>query len=43
MDPQRSISPLKPAEDSTMINTNNLTIEQVVGKIHNIIIEKLCI
>ena len=43
MDTTRSISPLKPAEDSTMINTNNLTIEQVVGKIHNIIIEKLCI
>ena len=43
MDTTRSISPLKPANDSTVINTDNLTIKQVVEKIHNTIIEKLCI
>ena len=43
MDTTRSISPLKPANDSIVINTDNVTINEVVEKIHNIIIKKLCI
>ena len=43
MDTTRSISPLKPANDSRLINTDNLSMEQVVEKIHNIIMKKLCI
>ena len=33
MDINRSISPLKPAEDAVIINTENLSLEQVVDKI----------
>jgi len=34
MDINRSISPLKPAEDAIILNTENLTLEQVVDKIY---------
>ncbi len=34
MDINRTISPLKPAEDAIIINTENLSLEQVVDKIH---------
>jgi len=34
MDINRSISPLKPAEDAIIIDTENLTLEQVVDKIY---------
>ena len=34
MDINRSISPLKPAEDAVVINTEELELEQVVKKIH---------
>jgi cytidylate kinase len=33
LDINRTISPLKPAEDAIIINTENLSLEQVVGKI----------
>jgi cytidylate kinase len=33
MDINRSVSPLKPAEDAIIINTENLSLEQVVDKI----------
>ncbi len=34
MDINRSISPLKPAEDAVVINTEELALEQVVDRIH---------
>jgi cytidylate kinase len=34
MDINRSISPLKPAEDAVIINTEELDLEQVVDRIH---------
>jgi cytidylate kinase len=34
MDIHRTISPLKPAEDAIILNTENLTLEQVVDKIY---------
>ena len=34
MDINRSVSPLKPAEDAVIINTENFTLEQVVDKIY---------
>lgn len=34
MDINRTISPLKPAEDATIIDTENLALEQVVDKIY---------
>jgi len=33
LDINRTISPLKPAEDAIIINTENLNLEQVIGKI----------
>jgi len=36
MDINRSISPLKPAEDAIVINTENLSLEQVVDKIYTL-------
>ena len=36
MDINRTISPLKPAEDALMINTENLSLEQVVDKIYTL-------
>jgi cytidylate kinase len=33
MDINRTISPLKPAEDAIIINTENLSLQQVVDKI----------
>jgi cytidylate kinase len=36
MDINRSISPLKPAEDAIIINTEKLSLEQVVDKIHTL-------
>jgi len=34
MDIHRTISPLKPAEDAIIIDTENFTLEQVVDKIY---------
>jgi cytidylate kinase len=34
MDIRRTVSPLKPAEDAVVINTENSTLEQVVAKIY---------
>jgi cytidylate kinase len=36
MDINRAISPLKPAEDALIINTENLSLEQVVDKIYTL-------
>lgn len=36
MDINRSVSPLKPAEDAIIINTENLSLEQVVDKIRTL-------
>jgi cytidylate kinase len=36
MDINRTISPLKPAEDAAIINTENLSLEQVVDKIRTL-------
>jgi cytidylate kinase len=36
MDINRSISPLKPAEDAIVLNTENLSLEQVVDKIYTL-------
>jgi len=36
MDINRSISPLKPAEDALVLNTENLSLEQVVDKIYTL-------
>ena len=36
MDINRSISPLKPAEDAIIINTEDLSLEQVVDKIYTL-------
>ncbi|MDH4366927.1 MAG: (d)CMP kinase [Dehalococcoidia bacterium] len=38
MDINRTVSPLKPAEDSIIINTENLSLEQVVDKIYSLAI-----
>ncbi|MDI3472944.1 MAG: CMP/dCMP kinase [Thermotogaceae bacterium] len=40
LDSSREVAPLKPAEDSIIINTDNLTIEQVVEKIFEILNSK---
>ena len=36
MDINRTISPLKPAEDALIINTENLSLDQVVDKIYTL-------
>ena len=36
IDINRTISPLKPAEDAIIINTENLSLEQVVDKIYTL-------
>jgi CMP/dCMP kinase len=36
MDMNRSISPLKPAEDAIVINTENISLEQVVDRIYTL-------
>jgi cytidylate kinase len=36
MDINRTISPLKPAEDAIIIDTENFSLEQVVDKIYNL-------
>ena len=38
LDINRTISPLKPAEDAIIINTENLSLEQVVDKIYTLAI-----
>ena len=38
MDINRTISPLKPAEDATIIDTENFTLEQVVDKIYTLVV-----
>jgi cytidylate kinase len=39
MDINRSISPLRPAGDAIIINTENLSLEQVVDKIYTLAID----
>jgi len=39
MDINRTISPLKPAEDATIIDTENFTLEQVVDKIYALAVD----
>jgi len=36
MDIHRPISPLKPAEDAIIIDTENLSLQQVVDKIYDL-------
>jgi len=36
IDIHRTVSPLKPAEDAVIINTENLSLEQVVDKIYTL-------
>ncbi len=38
MDIHRTISPLKPAEDAIIIDTENFTLEQVVDKIYSLVV-----
>ncbi|MGQ9545792.1 MAG: (d)CMP kinase [Dehalococcoidia bacterium] len=38
MDIQRTVSPLKPADDAIIIDTENLTLQQVVDKIYDLVI-----
>ena len=40
-DSHRDVAPLKPAEDSTVIDTSWQTLEQSVAQIENFIIERL--
>ena len=40
MDIRRTISPLKPAEDAIIINTENFSLEEVVDKIFTLAINK---
>lgn len=40
MDIRRTISPLKPAEDAVVINTEHSTLEQVVAKIHALAVNR---
>ncbi len=40
-DSQRDIAPLKPAEDAVVVDTSHLSIDQVVLKIYQIVLEKL--
>lgn len=40
IDSHRSFCPLEPAKDSILLNTTNLTIDEVVGKVLNILKEK---
>jgi CMP/dCMP kinase len=39
MDINRSVSPLKPAEDAIIINTEDLSLEQVIDKIYTLAID----
>jgi cytidylate kinase len=39
MDIRRTVSPLKPAEDALIINTENFTLEQVVAKIYALAVQ----
>jgi CMP/dCMP kinase len=38
-DRHRAISPLKPADDAVIINTEKLSLEQVVDKMYNLVVE----
>lgn len=42
VDIHRAISPLKPAEDAVIINTESLNLEQVVDRIYNLVVELNC-
>jgi cytidylate kinase len=39
-DENRSVGPLKPADDAIIIDTTVLTVEQVVGRIEQVVKEK---
>jgi len=39
MDSERKVSPLKPAEDAILIDTTNMTIEEVVAKVKAIVLD----
>lgn len=40
-DTQRDIAPLKPADDALIIDTSNLSIDEVVSKIYDNVLERL--
>lgn len=40
MDIRRTVSPLKPADDAVIINTENFTLEQVVAKIYALAVNR---
>jgi cytidylate kinase len=40
MDIRRTVSPLKPAEDAVVINTEHSTLEQVVTRIHALAVNR---
>lgn len=42
VDIHRAVSPLKPAEDAVIINTESLSLEQVVDRIYNLVVELNC-
>jgi cytidylate kinase len=39
-DESRAVGPLKPADDAVIVDTTDLTIEEVVGKLVGIVKEK---
>lgn len=42
VDIHRAVSPLKPAEDAVIIDTERLSLEQVVDRIYNLVVELNC-
>ena len=42
VDTHRAVSPLKPAEDAVIIDTERLSLEQVVDRIYNLVVELNC-
>jgi cytidylate kinase len=40
-DTHRAHSPLRPADDAVQIDTSDMTIEEVVAKIENIVMDKI--
>lgn len=40
LDSSRAVAPLKPAEDAVIINTDHLTIEEVLDQIEGLLVEK---
>lgn len=40
-DSQRPVSPLKPAEDAIVLDTTDLTLEEVIDRVWNLVVERL--